>query len=45
MEYKNEIDKELICKQCGQFLDKDDLKNGDCPNCETDEDIYLNIED
>jgi Zn finger protein HypA/HybF involved in hydrogenase expression len=33
---------ELHCRQCGQFLDSEDLIDGECPNCETDEDLFEN---
>jgi Zn finger protein HypA/HybF involved in hydrogenase expression len=26
-------DKELHCRQCGQFLDSRELKDGNCPEC------------
>ena len=42
MNWKEPKDKEFICRQCGEFLDKKDLKKGDCPNCETDEDLFIN---
>jgi len=35
-------DKEFHCRQCGAFLDSEDIVDGNCPNCETDEDIYIN---
>jgi len=42
MAYKDDTKKEFDCRQCGTFLDVEDLKDGKCPNCETDEDIYHN---
>ena len=45
MGYKNDNNKEFICRQCSTFLDVDDLIDGKCPNCETDEDIFLNEDD
>ena len=42
MAYKDETKKEFICRQCGTFLDTEDLKDGKCPKCDTDEDIYPN---
>lgn len=47
MSYKDETKKEFICRQCGTFLDTEDLQDGKCPKCDTDEDIYYNdlIED
>lgn len=35
-------DKEFICKQCLSYLDVGDLVDGDCPNCESDEDVFIN---
>jgi len=35
------MEKELHCRQCGTFLDNEDLVDGKCPNCGTDEDIFL----
>ena len=37
-------DKELHCRQCGEFLDSKELEEGKCPNCETDEDLFINDE-
>jgi Zn finger protein HypA/HybF involved in hydrogenase expression len=42
MAYKDETKKEFVCRRCVKFLDTKDLKNGKCPNCNTDEDIYNN---
>ena len=42
MAYKEETEKEFICRRCSKFLDTEDLVDGKCPYCETDEDIYLN---
>lgn len=42
---KEESEKEFICKQCSLFLDHHDLKNGCCPECGSDEEIYLNIQE
>jgi rubrerythrin len=39
---EEETKKEFICRQCGTFLDSEDLINGNCPNCENDEDIFMN---
>ena len=38
-------DKEFICKQCNTYLDQKDLVDGKCPNCETDEDLFINDKD
>jgi len=34
--------KEFVCRPCSIFLDVRDLKNGKCPICGSDEDVYLN---
>ena len=34
--------KEYVCRMCGKFLDANELTNNGCPNCDTDENIYLN---
>jgi rubrerythrin len=39
---EEETKKEFICRQCVTFLDSEDLKDGNCPNCENDEDIFMN---
>lgn len=44
MAYKEENEKEFICRRCSKFLDTEDLVNGKCPNCKTDENIYINEE-
>lgn len=41
---KTDNEKEFICRQCGTFLDSEDLIEGKCPNCETDEDLFINEE-
>lgn len=38
----NPEDREFVCRQCGEFLDSRDLKEGMCPNCGTDEDLFHN---
>lgn len=45
MNWNNKKDKELNCRQCGFFLNSDELENGKCPNCKTDEDLFLNEEE
>lgn len=37
--------KEFICRQCSTFLDASDLVDGNCPNCKSDEDIFVNEEE
>ncbi len=39
---KQEYKKEFICKQCGTFLDTNELIEGNCPDCENDEDLFIN---
>lgn len=39
---KNDVEKEFICRHCGLFLDKDELNKGNCPECKSDEDIFIN---
>ena len=34
--------KEFVCRGCLKFLDLEDLVNGECPNCESDESIFIN---
>jgi Zn finger protein HypA/HybF involved in hydrogenase expression len=34
--------KEFLCRKCLKFLDIKDLTDGKCPDCETDEYIYIN---
>jgi rubrerythrin len=34
--------KEFVCRACGKFLDSQDLVDGCCPVCESDESIFLN---
>jgi Zn finger protein HypA/HybF involved in hydrogenase expression len=36
--------KEFLCGNCLKFLDIKDLTDGSCPDCETDEYIYINNE-
>lgn len=35
-------EKELVCRQCGIFLDRQELVDGNCPSCENDEDVFIN---
>ena len=39
---KPDNEKEFNCRQCGNFLNVEDLRNGKCPNCDTDEAIFIN---
>jgi len=34
--------KEFVCKYCLLFLNQEDLEDGNCPNCESDEGIFIN---
>jgi Zn finger protein HypA/HybF involved in hydrogenase expression len=40
--FKDDTKKDFICRQCNTFLDSEDLKEGKCPECESDEAIFLN---
>jgi len=42
MSYRNENKKEFVCKQCGSFFDLEELDDGKCPDCGTDEDVFVN---
>lgn len=39
---KDYKDKEFICRRCISFLDSEELIDGNCPDCETDEYLYIN---
>lgn len=39
---KDNKDKEFHCRQCAGFFDSDELENGSCPECGTDEDLFMN---
>lgn len=41
----NNKDKEFICRMCSTFLNKEDLVEGSCPDCGSDEDIFINEDD
>ena len=43
--FKDDLDKEFQCRQCSLFLDQNELKNGACPSCKTDEYLFLNIDE
>ena len=34
--------KEFVCRQCGSFFNANDLIDSCCPNCETDDDLFIN---
>lgn len=40
--FKDEKEKEFVCRQCAIFLDVNELKDGKCPECENDEDLFMN---
>lgn len=42
MIFKQDKDKDFNCRQCGAFLDKEELVDSKCPNCKTDEDLFIN---
>jgi len=42
MSSKDETKKEFVCRQCTRFLDTEDLRNGMCPSCKTDDHIFHN---
>ena len=33
--------KEFNCHQCGQYFDLGELDDGRCPDCQTEEDMFL----
>jgi len=39
---KDDKEKEFVCRRCLLFLDTEDLIDGKCPECESDEHIYTN---
>lgn len=41
-EIKDKSAKEFFCRNCGTFLDQKELVWGKCPNCDTDDHVYLN---
>lgn len=36
--------KEIICRACGIYLSSNELINGNCPLCESDESLFANVE-
>jgi rubrerythrin len=40
--FKDETKKEFVCRQCGRFLNAEELIDGKCPKCDTDDDVFLN---
>ena len=45
MGFKDNKEKEFVCRQCNTYLDTNELEDGKCPNCKNDEDIFINNED
>lgn len=43
--FEDSKQKEFNCRQCSGFFNSIDLKKGCCPNCNTDEDLFLNIDE
>jgi len=39
---KNDKDKEFVCRQCASYLDTHELIEGKCPDCNNDEDLFVN---
>lgn len=39
---KSNKEKDFYCRQCSNFLDAHELINGCCPECENDEDVFIN---
>lgn len=39
---KDDKEKEFVCRECSKFLDWDELHNGNCPECESDENLFNN---
>lgn len=39
---KQDSEKEFICRQCETFLDQNELLDGKCPSCETDDYLFNN---
>ena len=37
-----EKDKDFVCRHCARFLNSVDLDKGKCPDCKSDEGIFLN---
>ncbi len=39
---KEDKDKQFECRGCGSFFDIQELEEGCCPNCGTDEHVFEN---
>lgn len=42
MAFKDDKDKDFVCRACVTFLDQEELNEGECPNCESDESLFQN---
>ena len=42
MAIKDNVKKEFVCKRCMVFLDAKDLAEGKCPQCDSDEYVFIN---
>jgi len=38
----NSAEKQFVCRKCSLFLDVEDLKDGKCPDCEEDDNLFEN---
>jgi rubrerythrin len=39
---EDEYKKEFVCRNCGKFLNPSYLKDGKCPVCDSDENVFQN---
>lgn len=39
---KEDKDKYFVCKMCNLFLDINELVNGKCPDCKSDDNLFHN---
>lgn len=42
MSWKISDNKDIVCRGCANFFNNQELIEGKCPICETDENLYLN---
>lgn len=40
--FKDETKKEFVCRACEKFLDSEELIDGKCPICNSNENIFNN---
>lgn len=45
MSWKISEYKDIVCRGCATFLNSEELVEGNCPLCETDESLYSNNEE